>query len=377
MGKKRRIVFAVGALAATGLAFWYAAGPDPAPAKKGPAPAVPVGLAKALVRDVPLQIELVGRTEAFESVVLKARVDGQVSSVPFVEGQHVRRGEVLVRLDPADYQARLDQARANQARSGAQLAKARADFDRATALRAKGFVSEEKVGDARTALAAAEAAARADEAAGALAQLQFSYTSIRAPFDGIVGAKQVFPGTSVKVNETALATVNRVRPLNIVFAVPEKHLAPIQAAMRAGARRMQVAVSVPGRAQALTGDVRFLDNAVDAATGTIQLKAQVGNDDEQLAPGQFVTVSLTLDTLREVIVVPAEAVQQGSQGPFLFVVGNDGLAELRHVRVTATQPKWAVLAEGVKAGETVVTEGQLRLVPGAQVRPARADKKPG
>jgi multidrug efflux system membrane fusion protein len=302
-----------------------------------------------------------------------------VQSVTFTEGQHVQQGDVLLRLDPADFQARLNQAEANLAKSQAQLAKARADVERYIALREKGFVSDEKVGEMRTAAAADESSARADSAAVELARLQHSYATVKAPFAGIVGAKLVFPGTAVKVNETALAVVNRVRPLYVGFAVPEKYLPQLQAGMRSDRKSMKAAISLPGGAVAWEGDVRFLDNGVDVTTGTIQLKAIVPNADEKLAPGQFVSVSLVLDTLKDAVVVPAEAVQQGAEGSFLFVAKEDGTVEVRKVRVASVQQLFAIIAEGVAGGEAVVTEGQLRLTSGARIKSAEAPagRKPG
>jgi multidrug efflux system membrane fusion protein len=206
MSRTRTILMLVAVLGAGGA--WYLTGPPPPAAARQTPPAVPVRLAPAVVRDMPLRLEITGRTEAYETVTLKSRVDGQVQGVSFTEGQHVRPGDVLLRLDPADFQARLDQAAANLAKSQAQLAKARADVERYIALREKGFVSAEKVGEMRTAAATAEAAARADAAAAELARLQLSYTVLKAPVNGVVGARLVFPGTAVKVNETALAVVN-------------------------------------------------------------------------------------------------------------------------------------------------------------------------
>ncbi len=381
MTRTRTILLMVAVLAAGGGAAWYLGRPEaPAAGRKvQPSPAVPVRLAPALVRDIPLRLEITGRTEAYETVTLKSRIDGQVHSVAFTEGQHVRQGEVLLRLDPADFQARLDQAAANLAKSQAQLARARADVERYIALRGKGFVSEEKVGEMRTAAATAESGARADAAAAELARLQLSYTGVKAPFVGVVGARLVFPGTAVKVNETALAVVNRVRPLYVGFAVPEKYLPQLQAGMRSGGKSMKATISLPGGGATWEGDVRFLDNSVDVTTGTIQLKAIVPNEDERLAPGQFVAVSLVLDTLKQAVVVPAEAVQQGAEGSFLFVAKEDGSVELRKVRVASVQQQSAIIAEGLAGGETVVTEGQLRLTAGARVKPADAppDAGPG
>lgn len=372
MIKTRTVLSIVAVLAASGAAAWFLTKADTAAGKKVQAPpAVPVRLARAVVRDMPLRLEITGRTEAYETVTLKSRVDGQVLAVPFTEGQHLRQGDVLLRLDPADFQARLNQAEANLARSQAQFAKARADVERYVALRAKGFVSEEKVSEMRTAAAAAESTARADAAAAELARLQLSYTMVKAPFAGVVGAKLVFPGAAVKVNETALAVVNRVRPLYVGFAVPEKYLPQLQAGMRSALKSMKAAISVPGGA-AWEGDVRFLDNGVDLATGTVQLKAVIPNEDERLAPGQFVNVSLVLDTLKDAVVVPAEAVQQGTDSNFLFVAKDDGTVGMRKVRVASVQKQLAIIAEGLAGGETVVTEGHLRLTAGARIKNADA-----
>ena len=370
MTRTRSLLLIVAVLAASAAATWQFTKPE-APAKGKPAtPAVPVKLAKAMVNDMPLRLDITGRTEAYETVTLKARVDGQVQSVAFTEGQHLRQGDVLLRLDAADFQAKLDQAAANLAKSQAQLAKARADVERYIALRSKGFVSEEKVSEMRTAATTAESAAQADAAAAELARLQLSYTTIRAPFVGVVGARLVFPGTAVKVNETALAVVNRVRPLYVGFAVPEKYLPQLQAGMRSAGKAMKAAISLPGEGGAWEGDVRFLDNGVDVTTGTIQLKAIVANTDEKLAPGQFVNVSLVLDTLKQAVVIPTEAVQQGPAGSFLFVAKEDGSVEIRKIRVTSIQKQFAVIGEGLASGENVVTEGQLRLTAGARIKSA-------
>lgn len=372
MTKLRTALLATAVLAAGGGASWYVAKSEaPAATKKGQgSPAVPVKLAKAVVRDMPLRLDVTGRTEAYETVTLKSRIDGQVQSVAFTEGQHVRKGDVLLRLDPADFQARLNQAEANLAKSQAQFAKARADVERYIALREKGFVSEEKVGEMRTSALAAESAARADAAAVELARLQHSYTVVKAPFAGVVGAKLVFPGTAVKVNETALAVVNRVRPLYVGFAVPEKYLPQLQAGMRSAAKSMKAAIALPGGGDAWEGEVRFLDNSVDVATGTIQLKAVVPNADEKLAPGQFVGISLVLDTLKNAVAIPAEALQQGAEGSFVFVARQDNTVEVRKIRIASVQQLFALVAEGLAGGETVVTEGQLRLTAGARIKPA-------
>jgi multidrug efflux system membrane fusion protein len=341
---------------------------------KAPAPVV---ISQARVEDIPLLLEVVGRAEAYESVTLKSRVDGQVAAVEYTEGRHVEQGQVLVRLDPGDFEARLRQAEANLARDQAQLAKARADVRRYVSLRNQDYVSDEKLGEVQAAAAAAEAATLADKAAVDLARLQLSYSVMRAPFAGVVGARLVFPGTAVKVNETELAVVNRVQPLYVGFAVPEKYLARLRANLRSAP--LKVVVNMPGEHERrFEGEARFLDNTVDVTTGTIQMKAVLPNQDEHLTPGQFLNISLALNVLTGVVTVPTEAVQQGPEGTFVYVVKSDQSAELRPVEVIATQQGRAAIGQGLQEGETVVTEGQLRISPGAKVKPKQtAVQKPG
>lgn len=357
------------AVAIAGAVYWYQTSRTSSTtnmAKKPPP--VPVTVAKASVADIPVLLDVVGRAEAYESVTLKARLDGQVAAAPFTEGQHVRQGDVLIRLDPGDFEARLLQAEANLAKDEAQLAKARADVERYIALKERGFVSEEKVNELRTAETAAAATVKADRAAVDLARRQLSYTVIRAPFAGVVGARLVFTGSAVKVNETLLAVVNRVQPLYVTFAVPEKHLPRLRRAMAGG--DMRARVTIPGdKEQQFEATVRFLDNAVDASTGTIQLKGVLENREERLTPGQFLNVSISLETLVKSVVVPAEAVQQGPEGNFLFVVRQDNTVETRKIEVLANNRGLAAIGKGVEEGETVVTDGQLRLTPGALVQP--------
>jgi multidrug efflux system membrane fusion protein len=345
--------------------------------KAEPAP-VPVTAAQATENDVPVNLQVVGRAEAYESVVLKARVDGQVAAVLFSEGQHVKQGDILIRLDPADFTARLHQASATAARDEALQAKTRADTARYTALKERKFVSEEKVNDVRTSEVAAMANLRASKAAEELARLQLSYASIRAPFSGIVGARLVFPGSSVKVNETILAVVNRIRPLLVTFSMPEKHLPRLREAMKSG--NLRVNVSLPGdTSQHFAGKVSFIDNAVDPTTGTILMKATLPNEDEKLTSGQFLNVSLTLNTLTSAVTVPNEAIQQGADGHFVYVIKADQSVEMRKIETAASSTGLTAVSKGIARGETVVTDGQLRLAPGVKVKakaPAESDATP-
>lgn len=359
-------------VAAGGARFWLLSDHAQSNGQDNKAkPPAPVALARARVEDMPLLLEVVARAEAFETVTLKSRLDGQVAAVDYREGEHVRQGQVLVRLDPGDLEAKLRQAEANLARDQALVAKARADTERYASLRERSLVSEEKTGEVRTVLAAAEATVKADRAAVDLAKLQLGYATIRAPFAGVVGARLVAPGAAVKVNETELAVVNRVQPLYVSFAVPEKYSARLRAALRAAP--VKIAARLPGdAAPPFEGEARFLDNAVDVATSTIQMKAVLPNADELLTPGQFLNVSVPLDTLRSAVTVPAEAVQEGPEGSFVYVVTADQLAELRPVEVAAAQRGRIAIRSGLRAGELVITEGHLRVAPGAKVQPKTA-----
>lgn len=365
---RKRIMLLGVAVALGGGVYWRSLDGDRKPDNKAgqDAPPVPVKVAQVRIQDIPEWLEVVGRGIASESVTIKARVDGQVAAVPFGEGQHVRRGDVLIRLDPADLEAKLRQAEANLARGQAQLAKARADVERYTALRQSGFVSEEKVSDVRASLLAAEAATLADKAAVDLARLQAGYTTLRAPIDGIVGAKLVFPGSAVKTNDTHLAVINRVRPLHIGFAVPEKHLPRLRAALAQG--KLTAQVTIGDDKHVTEAAVIFIDNAVDIGTGTIQLKASTPNDKEFLSPGQFLNVRLALGQWQGAATLPAEAVQQGPQGAYVFVVKPDRGIEQRKVTLVDSRGGTAIVTQGLQDGETVVTDGHLRLTPKSKVK---------
>ncbi len=373
--KKNALVLLVLAATLGAATYWYLAARKPETGKSAKGmPPVPVLLAKAKVQDMPVFLDVVGRAEAYENVTVRSRVDGQVASVVFTEGLHVRQGDELVRLDPTDFELRLRQAEANVARDEAQLVKAKADTVRYVALFNRKFVSEEMVSTIRTAEATAVATLNADKAAAELARAQLSYTTVRAPFSGVIGARLIFPGGAVKSNDTALATINRVSPLYISFSIPEKYLPKARSAMSkegAGCEHggcLKVSAALPGdNKQRVEGVVRFIDNAVDPATGTIRVKAVFDNKHESLTPGQYLNLSLNLDTLPNAVVVPNEAVQQGADGPFIFVVDAQGAAEVHPVEVASSLGGVTAISKGIQPGDTVVTDGQLRLAPGVKV----------
>jgi multidrug efflux system membrane fusion protein len=367
---QRKTLLLVAIIAAIGGAYFLTRGG----ADKGQAKIdrpVPVSLAVASAADMPVQLETMGRAEAWESVTLKARIDAPVLQVAYREGQHVKKGELLVKLDPANYAAQYQQAEGSLVRDKAQQAKAAQDLVRYTELRAKGFISEEKLNEIRTNAETTAATAKASGGAAELARLNASYATVRAPFDGVVGARLVSPGTLAKNNDTVLAVVNRIQPLYVTFNLPEKHLPTLKAMLKKGA--LPVRVTVPGSKGEWQGEARFLDNAVDASTGTIQMKAVLPNADEALSAGQFLNVSLVLETLRDAITIPSDAIQQGQDSTFVFVVDSEGKAQPKKVKVLTSQRGLAAIAEGLAVGDTVVTDGQLRLFPGAKVE-ARSGK---
>ncbi|MDR0379291.1 MAG: efflux RND transporter periplasmic adaptor subunit, partial [Candidatus Accumulibacter sp.] len=326
----------VSCLSAFVSCLFLAACSDDGVRKEAEPPPVPVSVGRAVLRDIPMVLQVVGRAEAYESVALKSRVDGQVEAVLFTEGQHVKQGNALVRLDPTDFAAHLRQAEATAARDEALIAKMRADTARYMQLKERNFVSEEKVNDIRTNEATAAANLRASKAAVEVARLQLSYATIHAPITGLVGARLVFPGSAVKANDVTLAVINRIRPLLVGFAVPERYLPRLRAARDEGSLKVDI-TEPDGATGHFEGTVRFIDNTVDVNTGTIQLKAELPNTDEALMPGQFLNVSLVLDTLRQAVCVPVNAVQLGPEGNYVYALGEDDRVDLRPVETLATQ----------------------------------------
>jgi multidrug efflux system membrane fusion protein len=335
--------------------------------KKGAA-GVPVTVAVVTQQTVPVRLQAIGNVEAFATVALKARVDGQILTVNFQEGQAVKKGDVLIRIDARPYVATLRQAEANALRDAAARDQARSQERRYQELLDKNFISKEAYAQIRTNAATAEAVAKASEAALENARLNVEYTTITAPIDGYVGKALLQAGNLVKANDVAsLVVINQVKPVYVNFAVPEQSLQDIRKYMAAGPLQVDVLSTDPA-APRVTGRLIFVDNAVDPSTGTIRLRAQFDNTDVALWPGQFVNVSVRLFEQADAIVIPGQAVQTGPEGQYVYVVGDDQLVDVRKVTVQRADGERAIVTAGLAKGERVVTRGQLRLGPKTRVQ---------
>ena len=347
---------------------------DAKPAKA--APAIPISVATVALQTVAMRIQAIGNVEAYSTVALKARVDGQIVEVNFKEGQEVRKGSVLFKIDSRPFEATLRQAEANLMRDTAQKEQARSQERRYQELLQKNFVSKEAYAQIRTNADTAEAVALGSTAAVENAKLQLEYCTIRSPIDGFVGKVMLQIGNMVKANDTnSLVIINQVRPIYVNFAVPEQQLSAIRGHMAKGQLSVEALPPNSGNA-ATTGTLSFVDNAVDTTTGTIKLKALFPNKDNALWPGQFVSTSLKLYDQKDALVVPTQAVQTGPQGQYVYVVKPDMTIEMRKIEVDRNDSADAIIAKGLQKGEQVVVKGQLRLAPGAKVTIAKpADAK--
>lgn len=337
--------------------------------KKGKgSPAIPVIVASVSEQSMPLKIQAIGNVEVQTTVSIKSRLDGQIVKVGFGDGQDVAKGQLLFEIDARPLQAQLEQARATLARDKAQLDRARQQEERYKDLLQKGFVSQDAYAQFRTNVDTAAATVRATEAAIENARIQAEYAVIRSPIEGRTGKILIQQGNLVKANDTpSLVVINQLAPIYVSFAVPEQYLGLIRKYMAAG--KLAVDALPPGATDGgtvATGTLAFVDNTVDATTGTVRLRATFPNKDKSLWPGQFVTAAVTLNETQNAIVVPSQAVQTGPKGQYVYVV-KDGVALMREITVERVDGAQTVVAKGLAGGEQVVTSGQSRLVPGMKV----------
>jgi len=338
---------------------------------------VPVRVGKVERRTVPVTFRAIGTVEPLETVAVKSRVGGELVQVLFREGEMVRAGAPLAVIDRRPYAAALAQAEAVLARDQALLEKAEADVARYATLVAKDFVTKESYDQMVANVAALRATVAADRAAVDLARLNLEYCTISAPISGRTGALTVKVGSLVKANDDRpLVTIHRTQPIQVSFAVPAQYLEPVLARRASGIKVL--AALAEGEGAREEGSLTFVDNAVDVATNTVLLKGTFANQNERLWPGQFVQVTVVLGEEPDRVVCPAAAVQTGQSGQYVFVVQGGNTVEVRPVVVARADEQEAVVAQGLEGGETVVTDGQLRLAPGVkvEVKPAGGESRP-
>ncbi len=327
---------------------------------------VPVKSGDVIQQNVPVQINAIGNVEAYNTVSVKALVGGEIIDVNFKEGQDVHQGDLLFKIDPRPYEAALKQAEGTLARDIAQAKNAEEQAKRYEILVQKDYVSRDQYDQLRANAEALSAAVQADRANVDNARLQLAYCTIKSPIDGRVGSVLINKGNVVKANDVAMVTINKISPIYVTLSVPEQNLPEIKKYMAEGSLKVEAVIPNDEKRPA-QGVLTFVNNAVDTATGTIQLKATFENKDRRLWPGQFVNAVVTLTTQRNAVVMPSAALQAGQQGQYVFVIKPDYTVESRPVVIARSFGEIAVVAQGVKPGEKVVTDGQLNLIPGSRV----------
>ena len=382
------------------LAF-FSSGCSNEKSKKPASPPIPVTVGTATSKTVPVQLRAIGNVQAYSTVTVKSRVAGQIMRVYFKEGDDMKKGDLLFMIDPRPFEAALKQSEANLERDMAQVKQAEANLERDIAqeknaqveaeryktLFERGVVARQQYDKFRTdwealvatvradraAKANAEAAVVADRAAVENAKLQLSYCSIHSPMEGRTGSLIVQAGNIIKENEANLVVINQITPIYVTLSVPEQNLGEIRKYMATGKLKVQ-AIVPNGELFSEEGFISFIDNAVDSQTGTIRLKGTFANREKKLWPGQFVNVVLTLTTEPNAIVVPSQAIQTGQEGQYVFVVKQDLIVESRPVVTGRSVNKETVVRKGLNTDEKVVTDGQLRLYPGARVEIKTSDR---
>ena len=338
---------------------------------------VPVRVAVATIKPTPVQLDTIGTVQTIASVSVKSRIDAVIDQVMVKDGQSVKAGDALFQLDSRAAEATLHQTEATLARDQAQLANAQRDVERYKPLLSKDFVSHQQFDTSSTAAKALEATVKADQAQVENAKVLLSYYTILAPIDGRVGMIAIKRGNSIKANDLPLATLNQLQPIYVSFALPQVNFPDLRVAMAEGPVLVKV-LPQGDKGAPVEGKVAFFDNAIDTTSGTINVRASFTNEEQRLWPGQFVNVSVLIRTDPDALVVPQAAVQLGQNGNYVFVVKDDNTAEARPVGVDRTTGGLAVISKGLKPGEKVVTDGQLRLSDGTHVQIiANEAQKPG
>jgi multidrug efflux system membrane fusion protein len=332
---------------------------------EGPVPVLAATVARA---DVPVYLDAVGTIKALNTVTVRPQVDGKLLSVNFKEGDDVRKGDVLAKIDPVTYQAQLDQAKAKKAQDEAQLANSKIDLDRYERLAATNAINKQQADTQRALVAQNTALVQADQAAIENAQAMLGYTTIAAPIDGRTGIRQVDEGNIVHASDTnsSIVTITQIKPISVLFNLPQQDLPQVNSAFDKGPLTVEAQRS-DNDAVIDRGVLRVVDNQVDQTTGTVKLKAEFPNPGLQLWPGQFVNVRLLIDTLKQVLVIPTGAVQRGPNGTFVYVIKDDNSAAVRPIVVQKQDETQTVVKSGIEPNERVVTTGFVRLTDGSKV----------
>ena len=361
---------AIFALVAIGVILWLRVEePVPQAAAQTASPAIPVTAGTVKVEDVPVFLNGIGTVQAYNSVAIKSRVDGQIVRVDFKEGQDVKEGDPLFQIDPPSYQAAVDQAQAAKQKDEANLAGAQADLERYEKLLTPGWQTRQSYDQQKAQVAQLQAAIKGDEAQINTAKINLGYTDIRSPIDGRLGARLVDKGNIVHANDnTPLVMITEFKPIFVSFTLPQESLDDVHENNKQAPLVVR-AYSGDGKKELAEGKLTLIDNMIDQTTGTIHLKARFDNENERLWPGEFVSLRVILSMRRGVATVPQQTVQQGPNGHYAYVIKPDNTVERRAVEVASIQDGIAVITKGLAENERVVVDGQFRLTEGARVNP--------
>jgi multidrug efflux system membrane fusion protein len=363
---------AIGAGGYAGWRHYSAVHAQQAAADAGPrkSPPIAVKIAPVEKADFPVYLTGLGNVQAFNTVVVRTRVDGQINKISFVEGQFVKQGDILAEIDPRPFQAALDQATAKKAQDQANIANAQRDLERYTKLGE--FATKQQTDTQRSTVQQLTAQIEADDAAISNAKTQLDYATVRAPLDGVTGFRQVDQGNIVNAaTQTGIVTIAQVEPIAVIFTAPEEQLPQIKAALKVAPPKV-IALSTDGKKALSTGTLALINNVVDTTSGTIRLKAVFDNKDHVLWPGQSVSTRLLVDTLKDATVIPDDAIQHGTDGLYAFSVNQDNQAELRKIQVSKSIDGRSVVDSGLSPGQQVITAGQYKVQPGSVVSTAVA-----
>jgi membrane fusion protein, multidrug efflux system len=374
----RKTFLVVGAVlligAGLGAHFLKGAAPSHAAAPKA-APPVPVTAAQAHKGDVPIVLEGLGTVTPINTATIRTQVQGTLDSVDFVEGQDVKRGEVLAKIDPRVFEAQVDQAEAALARDQASLKNSQVNLARTQPLAARGFATQQLLDTQDSQVAQGQGTVALDKAALEAAQTQLSYTTITAPFDGITGIRRIDPGNIVHPTDiSGLVILTQLKPISIIFTLPSTNIPDVQKAIASGDASVD-AYDAANKQKLDHGTLMLIDNQVDASTGTVRLKASFPNVKKNLWPGSFVNIHLTIAVRHNAVTVPLTAVQQGPGGAFVYVVDTNHVVSVRNVKAGQSREGKVLIDQGLSGDETVVTAGQYRLTPGISVEIVPSDRK--